>query len=555
MKICNTCGADIKPGAVKCSCCGNLVMDVAVDSSAAYLNFKPGVQAPESQKYYGTPASPMFQPKTEGYNIFASSTWASALREKRMRADKLGIVLTDTSALANPYTFLQALNNYIAYKAHNGAEYYLLDLKDQQVSYVHSPNVEAVVELLRTVYDVAVPDYLMIVGDGSVIPNAEWFNECDDGDETVPSDLAYITLDTDSPWNGVVYDFEGITQLGRIPAKAADGFYTAISYFNNTMNFAGYGMAKSFAYSALVWEKTSRAEFSHLNPYLVTSPEYTSATLGRIGSEYNLACFNLHGSDDDHAWYGQEGWDYPEAFNGNLLPMNGGYALLTEACYGARPLHSDSIVVNAIRNNCIAFVGSSKIAYGYADGDLCCADVIAQNFTKGIARGETAGKSFLEALSALSSGYMCEEDIKTLAEFALYGDPSATLIAASAKKAAHRAAPAKRSLTQKDASRAITLMSCSEEGGRCSKKGLTMLSFSAEEQAHIKKMASHVTQTGNEYILKKFSAMQSVQPKVYKVMGKEEYRAVYQKTEGKIKTVVSMHLDGKGNVKKVYHSK
>ena len=78
MKICNTCGADIRPGAVKCSCCGNLVMDVAVDSSAAYLNFKPGVQAPESQKYYGTPASPMFQPKTEGY-IFLQAPLGRAL--------------------------------------------------------------------------------------------------------------------------------------------------------------------------------------------------------------------------------------------------------------------------------------------------------------------------------------------------------------------------------------------------------------------------------------------------------------------------------------------
>ena len=49
--------------------------------------------------------------------------------------------------------------------------------------------------------------------------------------------------------------------------------------------------------------------------------------------------------------------------------------------------------------------------------------------------------------------------------------------------------------------------------------------------------------------------MQSVQPKVYKVMGKEEYRAVYAKNEGKVKSIVTMHLDGKGNVKKVYHSK
>jgi hypothetical protein len=79
--------------------------------------------------------------------------------------------------------------------------------------------------------------------------------------------------------------------------------------------------------------------------------------------------------------------------------------------------------------------------------------------------------------------------------------------------------------------------------------------FSPEEQEHIKKMVSHVSQKSNEYVLKKCSDMESVQPKVYKVMGKEEYRAVYTKNEGKVKSVVKMHLDAKGNVKKVYHSK
>jgi hypothetical protein len=218
-------------------------------------------------------------------------------------------------------------------------------------------------------------------------------------------------------------------------------------------------------------------------------------------------------------------------------------------------LYADSIVVTAIKNNCVAFVGSSKIAYGYADGSLCCADVIAKNFTAGIAKGETAGKAFLGALSALSAGYMCEEDIKTTAEFALYADPSVTLIAGGAKKAL-RGAATKFSAVKKDASRAITLLSCDEENGaRSAKGGVTLYSFSPEEQEHIKKMVSHVSQKGNEYVLKKCSAMESVQPKVYKVMGKEEYRAVYMKNEGKIKSVVKMHLDAKGNVTKVYHSK
>jgi len=570
IKICNRCGADIKPGAAKCSCCGCLVEDVAVDSSSVFVNIMPRPAEQNARMHYGAPATsytpaapaapamsyaPAAEKETGNYNLFASWSWQNAWAEKRAKAERLGIVLTNTESAFNTDGFMQSLNSYIAYKAAHGVEYYVLDIKDQLVCNLPALDVEELTLMLRNIYSVAVPDYLMIVGDSTVIPNAEWINVCNDGDETVPSDLAYITLDAESPWNGAVYDFKNITQVGRVPAKAENGFATAIRYFNNTMAFAGYSYTKSFAYSALVWEQTSRAEFAHLNPYLVTSPNYTSDNLGRISGEYNLACFNLHGSDEGHAWYGQQGWDYPEAFKKELLPLNGGYALLTEACYGARPLYSDSIVVNAIENNCIAFVGSTKIAYGYADGDLCCADVIAQNFTKGIAGGMTAGNAFLGALSALSSAWMGEQDIKTMAEFALYGDPSVTLIAGGAKKAARRAAPAKFSSVKKDASRGIKLMSCNEEDGRSAKGVPTLYSCSPEEQAHIKKMASHVSAVGNDYMLKKFSSMKSVQPKVYKVLGKEEYRAVYTKNEGNIKSVVAMHLDGNGNVKKVYHSK
>ncbi len=555
IKICNMCGGTLKPGAVKCSCCGCLVEDVAVDRSALFANYKGETAAVNTGAHYSAPSAPAAGGKSGDYNVFASTSWQSAWAEKRANAGKLGIILTNTESASGTDSFMQALKTYIDYKSARGVEYCLLDIKSQLVCYLPALDVEEVTSMLRNIYSVAVPDYLMIVGDTSVIPNANWDNVCDDGDATVPSDLAYITLDTDSPWNGAVYDFENITQVGRIPARANDGFATAVSYFTNTMAFEGYSAAKAFAYSALVWEKTSRAEFAHLSPYLITSPQYTTNNLSRIGSEYNLACFNLHGSDEDHAWYGQEGWSYPEAFKKELLPVSKGYALLTEACYGARPLYSDSIVVTAIRNNCIAFVGSSKIAYGYADGSLCCADIIAKNFTAGIAKGETAGKSFLDALSALSSGYMCEEDIKTLAEFALYGDPSVTLIAGSAKKAT-RSAATKFSSVKKDSSRGITLLSCDAENGAMGAKGgLTLYSFSPEEQAHIKQMVSHVSQKGNEYILKKCSAMESVQPKVYKVAGKEEYRAVYMKNEGKIKSVVNMHLDAKGNVTKVYHSK
>ncbi len=583
-KVCKNCGAPMMPDAVKCRCCGGLAADVAVEKSVpargpapaapiAQRNFAtppasftpPAHRAPAAPVVTPAPSAPPARQKCGSDPVFCCANWQGVWNEKRRGANKLGIILTDTKNVENVHTFTQALNSYMDYKAGEGVEYCLLDLKDQQVYPISYPDVESVVELLRTVYEVSVPDYLMIVGDSTVIPSADWYNECDDGDETVPSDLPYITLDTQSPWEGVAYDFENITQVGRIPAKPENGFAEAIDYFTHTKQFGGYPMARSFAYSALVWEATSRVEFAHLNPMLITSPQYTSdagtarasglALLGKLSGDFNLVCFNLHGSDGSHVWYGQEGGSYPEAFEKGLLPDNQGYVLCTEACYGARSVASASIVVHALRNRCVAFVGSSRIAYGMSNGGLSCADVIAHNFTKGVANGLTVGKAFLDALSAISEGYMDEEEIKTLAEFALYGDPSAALVVGSAKKA-FGGAPVKRSATRKDQSLRVSLMSCNEESfGRTSKNVVTLFSFSEEEQAHIKLMANQVSTTGNDYILEKFSSMGQIQPRVYKVVGKEEYRAVYSKNENNVKSVVKMHMDGAGNVKKVYHSK
>ena len=608
-KMCRSCGADFPPDAAKCPFCGGLAEDVAIDKEAFLAARRKkreeaeklraaeeARKAEEARAAESTPApvatpAPVVTPAPQTnaskqneqdaiissdniisstpaplsrVSVFQHPDWDVEWERARREADKVGIVLTNTASLTDKDAFTSALTEYMNYKAKDGVVYHLLDLDHQMVSSLASVDVEEITTLLCNVYDVAVPDYLMIVGDTTVIPNASWYNVCDDGDETVPSDLAYITLDTGSPFEGVFYDFVDITQVGRIPAKAENNFKEAIAYFKNTMNFAPYESINAFAYSALVWEPTSEAEFAHLEPDLITSPEYTSESsargslkrLNKLSSDYNLVCFNLHGSDGSHEWYGQDGGFYPEAFEKGLLPDNRGYVLMTEACYGARPLASESIVVNALMNRCIAFVGSSRIAYGMANGSLSCADVIASEFTEGVADGMTVGKSFLAAIQTLvSRGYMDEEEIKTLAEFALYGDPSVCLVVRSGMRAAKGLAPTKRSTTKKDITRGISLMSCSDEGGLSSKNGLTLFGCSNEEQSRIQQIVAKVRRSGNAYMMQKYSSYGESEPKVYKVSGKEEYRAVYASTKGSVKSIVKMHLDAEGNVNKVYNSK
>ena len=354
---CKNCGGPVREGALKCVYCGNpLPVEQPVQQPSQAPSNAPSfipVSWLTSQPSAPTQTAPSAPSRSNagkdvGYNVFADANWESIWYDRNMKQKKTGIILTDTRELTERGRFNESLKNYIQKKNADGIDYCLLDLATQKVMPIARPTCENIVELLDKLYIVGVADYLMIVGDYSVIPCAEWDNECGDSDETVLSDLAYIALDTDSPFEGGIYYFDNITQVGRVPTCAKSNFAEAIAYFDNTAKFKPYKSTTAFAYSALVWEKTSQVEFDPVSPTLITSPQYTSDPMCAIGMGYklikgisekfNLLCFNLHGSDATHVWYGQQDKDYPEAVRKSILPTNtNGYVICTEACYGARP--------------------------------------------------------------------------------------------------------------------------------------------------------------------------------------------------------------------------
>jgi len=490
--------------------------------------------------------------------------------------NRTGIILTDTTDVSNLKGFYASLEAYIQHKRERGIDYALFDIKTQCLTDIDNTDISDILCTLGEIYNVAVPNYLMIVGDSSVIPSSKWRNPVfdptgeGDSDMYVTSDLAYLTFDTESPWDGMEYYFDNITQVGRIPTSAKNNFKEAEIYFQNTRFAMLYDAPKAFACSAQEWERTSKVEFASVKPYMITSPDYTSSPayakkfnlklLGPVNPDYNLLCFNLHGSDEDNCWYGQNGPFFPEGFNAELLP-NGAksYAMITEACYGAKPnITTDddkSILLTALSNRCIAFVGSTKIAYGYGDGQLCGADIIADTYLKSVAKGKTFGESFLDALSVLNAQDMDEIDIKTLAEFALYGDPSNALVNKSATKAFGKKPPITKAKTSKNASKRISLLSCDGISSASAKGAPSLLSFSNEQRIQIQTMSKSIKKIGNDLIMSKYSSMASVEPKIFKVMGKSGYRAHYSKKEGKILSLVNIHLDDNGKVQKVYVSK
>ena len=149
---------------------------------------------------------------------------------------------------------------------------------------------------------------------------------------------------------------------------------------------------------------------------------------------------------------------------------------------------------------------------------------------------------------------MDEVDIKTLAEFALYGDPSARLVKGKSNKIIKNVKK-KPTIRQKSVKKSFALMSCDSFGfvGRSNKSAGSGLS--EMEKMQIRKMASNIKLIGKNALKSANAPISEVEPKVYKVVGSAGYRAIYTEETGNIQTVVRLHLDDDGNVEKMYTSK
>lgn len=418
--FCEECGAKLTPGIRFCEECGT---PVPAESGTASDEGKGRSEQPTAQA-------------NRILSFSDPSSWVEFV--SNCGTKRPGLVLAKFDALCKRLgcsrnDVLALLERHIETMSGQGVEYAVLDI----VSVAETDTVSGVVAALRRMVGEQSPDFLLILGDETIVPVAEWENEAGDGDETVLSDFAYAVMDAESPWNGRRYDLASAIRVGRIPTWPGETLADFAAYFENAdraidQTVAPYGL------SALVWEAESNLEFGRISSDSVrTSPDETlDSGGGRVPSPANLLFFNLHGSDDTEYWYGQNGSKYPEAFSPSVLGnRDNPYVLGVEACYGARYTDGlnpkESILLTAIRGGCKAFLGSSKIAYGTPDPPGSCADFVVGEFVAKIKDGATAGDAFVAGLRRLAEeSSMDDSDIKTLAEFALYGDPAVSLCGA-----------------------------------------------------------------------------------------------------------------------------
>ena len=138
----------------------------------------------------------------------------------------------------------------------------------------------------------------------------------------------------------------------------------------------------------------------------------------------------------------KKGNKYPVAHEASWIggKINEGTVAAMECCYGGElydPLLLSSrqagICNTYLAGKAYGYFGSSTIAYGPAEGNGS-ADLLCQYFLRRVLAGASLGRAALEARQefAQAGPDLDPIDVKTLAQFSLFGDPSITPVAAPA---------------------------------------------------------------------------------------------------------------------------
>jgi hypothetical protein len=305
---------------------------------------------------------------------------------------------------------------------------------------------------IDAVYKSFTPDYLLILGSIDVIPHQDLKNPMfaprgEDRDQFAYGDIPYAC---EAPYSPRPEDFVGPTRVvGRLPdlTGGTDARYiiglirTAAAYKQITAkDFGDY-----FAISAQIWKASTQLS--------VTNVFGTDRALGNVpprNSHWNSNLmrkrahfFNCHGASRSHRFYGQPASGrsfYPVALDGAYVDgkIKEATVAAAECCYGGElyavsALQKNHGICNTyLGNKCYGFFASTTIAYGPEAGNAQ-ADLLCQFFLQGVMAGASLGRAATEARQRFvrAASPLNPSDLKTLAQFNLYGDPGITPVEAA----------------------------------------------------------------------------------------------------------------------------
>jgi hypothetical protein len=387
------------------------------------------------------------------------------------------VVITNSTALNAKYgsvgeqEIMRAVQNLVAEDGKRGmvTRLYCLDDKTAMgginASAVDQPaDPQQNKDAVDAIYKAVTPDYLMILGSIDIVPLQDLENvmyaQEGDMDELAPGDLPYAC---EAGYSRQPRDFCGPTRiLGRLPdlTGATDPSYL-VGLLETAATYEQYSLDSYHPYFGIAAEKfkgstalSLTAAFGDAKSLETVPPEgenWTNALLTRLSH-----FVNCHGALNDSRFFGQPADEahqneFPVALDAAYLNnrITKGTVVATECCYGAQLFDPTvnggqaGMANTYLMNKAYGFFGSTTIAYGPDDYNDA-ADLICQYFMRSLLRGASVGRAALEARQEfLHSASLAEaSNLKTIAQFNLYGDPSITPI-----KLPHTAALAHMALT------------------------------------------------------------------------------------------------------------
>ena len=289
---------------------------------------------------------------------------------------------------------------------------------------------------IDAIFDAVHPHYILLLGGPDLIPHVKLRNPIADGEDIrVPSDLPYACNER---YSLDIETYKGPTRvLGRLPDVTGkqDPSYligllkTASTWKPRPKN----SFKKYFALTAEVWKgstrKSVRKLFKSTKKLNLIPPDAVPWSKSELAARVHF--INCHGADFDHRFFGEGNGDFPIAHSSDLLAgVQEGTVVAAECCFGMQLYKPTSTVPMGLCNRYLemgayAFIGSSNIAYGPAEGNGL-ADLICIFFIRSLQSGASTGRAMLEAHQQFISGEdpVGPHALKTLAQFNLLGDPS-----------------------------------------------------------------------------------------------------------------------------------
>lgn len=465
--FCPECGTRVDDDAFFCPECGTKLTPIAVESSAPETQPRPEPDMTDCDNSRRSSANP--QPQEDKVLVSGFILINSYTLSKRFCIDRERVIAD--------------ANQYAAAMRPAGILYQVLDASDytykkkgllgnyKRVSLGPNNAWYEYADITKDAYDEEIrlkhkePEYLFIIGGDEDIPMPLMPHFMSDApDQDIDTDLLYSYPYGKQMGEKFVkmniFQYDALFYVGRLPI-ANDGRYEDIVQYYNRALENGLQVKMDTAYTQCdphwkaITNEVTRNLFQNdfyplskslpdttfynehiwLTPYVMVDPATRQQNLPAFNEKATYYFFNMHGSAgmNDCGYYGEamtqrefaEGMA-PELMKAATRPN----IFFSEACYGGRFIDypkNNSMLLTAISHQTLAFVGSSRVAFGAVDAQgvhLNNADVMGRIFTDSLLQGMTAGASMMAArMATFKSSPYSPVQMTTIAEFNLYGDP------------------------------------------------------------------------------------------------------------------------------------